>query len=373
MATLTSAVLMMWPVFASAAILFEDDFDDSPDWQSVESFSPTANAGWPNTWKDKPGGATQPPPQGWTSYRAAIPRWAHEPTFVLGEQGARGAGKGMTYAVEAVGYGGGSYSGGGLDVYLGDIGYPELFIRLYLKYDPATFHWGYNEGGTTNKNGTDHHAAQKIMRISRLKQPPSVSTVNPQFYDTTAKGGYQMPTFFPEFLDNSNGGYFRPPTMNNVRFDWVTRLDPLYADTSSNSEWQIPFPSKGLVVGDPTWSSDWFDPDGQWHSYEFRVKMNSAPGIADGEWELWIDGLTDAAHHKMVNTIPWIDTGGTMNPNWNWITVLDNITLDPPPQYMNTVIKIFMDDLVISTNYIGPTAQAGDTVVPSAPTGLSIQ
>ncbi len=313
---------------AHGQVLFSDGFDASPDWQSAESFAPAANAAWPNTWADRPGGPVQPPPQNWTSYRAAVPKRDNKvKTFVLSAEAARNpGGKGMTYNLESIGYG--TWVGGGIDTYLGGTGYKEMFVRFYLKFDPATFHWG---------TVTPNFGKQKVARISRLKVVPS-TTINAQLWDTPANGSYQMPTLFPDLMDNP--AYDTPPSSYGVHLNYSYRYDPTYYVSDGNNDvnvWNLPWPS-----------------DGGWHCYEYRVKMNSAPGVADGEWEIWIDGGTTADHHFVKKAIPWVQAGGSVNPGWNWVTVLDNATIQPDIAYANSIMKLFLDDVVIATSYSGP-------------------
>lgn len=193
---------------ANAAIIFEDNFNDSPDWQSAESFASSSGAAWPNTWKDKPGGPSQPPPRNWTAYSAAIPKYNRTPTWKIDAEGARNQGKGLTFSMEAVN----DWRGGGMDLYLGSAGYQELYIRGFYKYDPETFHWPLiNNGGINNVN---YH---KIARISRYQLEPSL-TNNPQQFLTPS---YQAPTFYPEVGVNTGTGYQNPPELNAHTF-WVS-------------------------------------------------------------------------------------------------------------------------------------------------------
>jgi len=319
----------------SAQVLVNNSFDTAPDWQSAESYSPANYATWPATWVNNPGGPTQPPPQGFSSYRSAIPARAGDPhTFVLSAEGARNSGgKGITYNIESSSYG--TWSGGGLDMYLGNTGYKEIFLRLYLKYDPNTFHWG---------TIVPNFGMQKVGRISRLKCVPDTgATCNPMvFYSGSSQ---QAPTFYPDFMNNP--AYNTPPSINAIHAEPSVVYDPGAGSANPDDQWQIPWPS-----------------DGQWHSYEYRLKMNSAPGVADGEWELWIDGSSDTAHHALKSGIAWVGSTGSVNPGWNWVTVLDNNTIQPDAAYTNTVLKLFMDDLVVATNYSGP---------PPAPTNVAVK
>jgi len=237
----------------------------------------------------------------------------------------------MTYNIESSSYG--TWSGGGLDMYLGNNGYEELFVRMYLKYDPNTFHWG---------TVVPNFGLQKLGRISRLKCVPDTgANCNPLVFYSAAS--QQAPTFYPDFLDNP--AYNTPPTINAIHMEPSTVYDPGAGSANPDDQWQVPWPS-----------------DGKWHSYEFRLKMNSAPGAADGAWELWIDGGTDTAHHFLRSGVPWVGSTGSVTPGWNWVTVLDNSTIQVDAAYAGSVLKLFMDDLVVSTSYSGP---------PPAPTNVS--
>jgi len=278
---------------------------------------------------------SQPPLAGWFSYRAAIPQISgHAKTYVLSSEGAKNpGGKGITYNLESASYG--TWKGGGLDVYLGDVGYPELYVRFYAKYDPSTFHWG---------TIVPNFGKQKMARISRLKIPPSL-TDNPQIFLGTDPGN-QTPTFYPDWFNNP--AYNTPPSINPIHFDGLHVFDPGAGNAIEDDQWQIPWPS-----------------DGQWHCYEYRVKMNDTPGVATGgEWEFWIDGQVDTGHHKLATGLAWVGSTGSTAPGWNWVTVLDNASIQPDSAFTNAVMKIFMDDVVISTHYSGP---------PPSPTSVTVQ
>lgn len=103
--------------------------------------------------------------------------------------------------------------------------------------------------------------------------------------------------------------------------------------------------------------------DGLWHSYEFHVKMNSAPGVYDGEEDIWLDGV-QVLHATGVNF-----GGGS-----GWADILFNIN----QKYGGNggCAYVDMDDVVISTTgYIGPTGGGGapppDTTAPTVPSNLS--
>jgi hypothetical protein len=112
------------------------------------------------------------------------------------------------------------------------------------------------------------------------------------------------------------------------------------------------------------WSSFQWPNDNQWHCYEFRVKMNSAPGVADGEWEVWVDGASTPDKHAVKKNVPWVNSGKTTTQGWNWLMILDNVTNASAPLSSRKEMSIYLDDVVVSTNYSGP---------PPKPVSVSVQ
>ncbi|AKM78036.1 MAG: Fibronectin type III domain protein [Candidatus Wolfebacteria bacterium GW2011_GWE1_48_7] len=365
------AMFFLLPNFSQAAIIFEDNFNDSPDWQSAES-NPGDNVDWfSSSWIRNPSGPPEPPMQNWTSYRTEIPLGNSVKRYILSEEGKRGiSGKGVTYNVESSG----TWSGGGLDLYLGNTGYQEIFVRFYLRYDPATWVWALRETGLNGEK-------QKLIRISRLKDEPTAQTAwNPQLFDTAASGGHQMPVLYPDVKENNGAGYNTPSVngLYGLYLEYTRRFDPEYGSESPSETRSFPMPSLGLKNFVPPTSgtdssTDYYKTDGDWHSYEFRVKMNSAPGVADGEWETWVDGGENPAQHTLKIGVAWVSSGGSVSPGWNWFTVLDNVnTATGLPN--GTIMKMYMDDFVVSDSFIGKDYIIGtaDITAPAAPTGLEV-
>jgi hypothetical protein len=99
---------------------------------------------------------------------------------------------------------------------------------------------------------------------------------------------------------------------------------------------------------------DWYNTgapgDGEWHSMEWYVKLNSAGGVADGKARFWLDGRLV---HDQSNVV-WVPAGD--NPSswqWNhvWLGGNNANTYTPASEQWYAV-----DDVVVSTNYSGPPA-----------------
>jgi len=84
--------------------------------------------------------------------------------------------------------------------------------------------------------------------------------------------------------------------------------------------------------------------DGQWHVYRFHIRFNSAQGVADGVYQVWVDGrlvndvqrvdLTESHSHKWSNRLKEIFLGsnsnsGTSRPTQTWWGRLRIYTSDP--------------------------------------------
>jgi hypothetical protein len=79
---------------------------------------------------------------------------------------------------------------------------------------------------------------------------------------------------------------------------------------------------------------------GRWHVVEYMVKMNT-PGTADGEQAYWVDGVKYAHFREMS----WRLTRDLQ---------INRFSLSNFIHYSPKVNTIYFDNLVISTNYVGP-------------------
>lgn len=332
MVLLISIIALTGISAARAEILFQDNFDNSPDWQSNQTVNKSAGGkdiSWPTTNYKRCSPGYCPPP-GWTSYRCASSTWTDDrgrDTYVISTAGARGgSGKGLTYNVESTGsYG--AWAGGSLDLWLGTQGYQELYIRMYLKYSSE---WAWSD--------TTQHGQEKLIRISTFNADIFNTNYNPQTFGSSS---VNWPVWYPDWYYNAayKYAYFMSSVRKSPDYD-STGDDNTYTDSRFHSD------SLNLAIG-----------DNQWHCYEFHVKMNSSPGIPDGVWEFFLDGNLK----KSRNNIVW-KKAGSNSIGWNWLMFLDNVTVAPYPSSSHKEMSIYMDDVVVSTTYVGPDDKAPSTV-----------
>jgi len=117
-------------------------------------------------------------------------------------------------------------------------------------------------------------------------------------------------------------------------------------------------------------------PKGRWQCVEVMLKLNSTPEEADGELALWLDGAPTMHIAKGVARDKWtglgfnlLEQGGEPFEGFRWRTSTDlkinflllmlyvtenaarqNNVANPSP-----VNRVWFDDIVVATSYIGPT------------------
>lgn len=316
---LSTLIILLNYSLAFTEIIFQDNFNNSPDWQSNQTIKKSQPGGYDISWKNTRQDTCTSlcPPKGWTSYRTASSIWTdnrRKDTFLLNAEGARGgSGKGIVYNVEVSGTFG-IWTGGSLDIWLGKVGYKELYIRYYLKFDPL---WKW-----TNASSTQHHL-QKIIRINTFNDNIWTSTTNPQQFGKSQ--GKNMPVWLVELYYNK----FYPP----IHLSSQVRTAPDYTPLASIEDYNALIPT-----------------DGQWHCYEFHVKMNTSPGVPDGVWGFYIDGKLKSEKKD----IAWKAKDSNLKHDWNWLMLLDNVTNISATKEDHIEMQMYMDDVIVSTTYIGP-------------------
>lgn len=324
-------------------ILFEDNFDTTEDWRSKQYANRSTDIAWNDT-KWFSCGSFCPPnpgmaPLGWAGYRASKSHWltpllypnpyvapngtapsSQRDTLVIDSENAYGGtGKSLKYNVETAAADdlGSGWSAGSMYVWLGDEGYQDLYIRFKMQY-PSDWIWS---------NGS-YHAYQKMLRLISFNG--DILTDDPSSIQTGACN--QRISWIPDFYFNKSYPEWETYLANSTLFsDQYNQATLNCANLQLNNF--IPF----------KWPSD-----GQWHNYEFHAKLNSAPGVADGLWEISIDGIkTPGANYVSQNNIAWIASGGSMTPAWNWLMLFDNLNMQIYTLGSNPEQQIRLDDIVI--------------------------
>ncbi len=85
----------------------------------------------------------------------------------------------------------------------------------------------------------------------------------------------------------------------------IMKLAPQLPDLTMEGN----LPTKGIVFHDQVYGD-------KWHTLSFHLKQNSAPGVADGMLEFWLDEQLILS----MDQIAWIGVDGDMDAKWNSIT-----------------------------------------------------
>lgn len=116
-------------------------------------------------------------------------------------------------------------------------------------------------------------------------------------------------------------------------------------------------------------------PRGRWQCVEVMVQLNSTSQKADGELALWLDGRLEAHFARGVQRSPWtgmgfklVDAGGQpfegfrwrkspdLKLNFFWLLhyVTENAARQNQVAHPPRTNRVWFDDLVVATEYIGP-------------------
>jgi hypothetical protein len=268
----------------------------------------------------------------------------------------------------------------GIHKWLGNVNNRELYIQYKVKFgDTGEDFWWQGEWDASG----DPAARNIIWKFGRVW-----TGFNPIDYDKTL--GQSQPFENSVWSDESNWRtgiwIFRwgAKNWNSVKrsafFDVVNfHYDENCPNTWCDSQTDSRDPSDGNIwdwahvsgsngrVNDFANSGNELDSDGSfseaqdWHTIEMYFKNRADPETADGALRVWIDGveITDEA-----SVSPPIIASMSANPNdygMNFVRFGDNFNglterIPDDPGYMD----VFVDDVVISSEYIGTDYVIGD-------------
>ncbi|MCE2572716.1 hypothetical protein [Motilimonas eburnea] len=323
---LLASLFMIQPV--QAELIFADDFEGHPDWV----------AGFTNP--DNPTGRphSNPPPQGWYALRtdpARAPSMGdldrHESIEIkTAPEKARSGVKSAQFYRDALSTPDWKWWSDGILAKKFDQDYEQLYASFYIKWQP---------------NSPHPASLSKLFRITHTEG--SGHQVFRNFHD-----GFNGPTAGWMYVHNDYGlrntimmrGY---PPMTNYYFEeggakdlprnihngdmslnWNSNLTDLNRDgiddnpNTSLRSWLNDELIPGNYHEGIISPQDLFGDSNKtgWRRIQFFVKMNSAPGVADGIMEQWIDGQQVFANYQ----IPWVGASATAMVGWNLIKVGGN-------------------------------------------------
>lgn len=174
-------------------------------------------------------------------------------------------------------------------------------------------------------------------------------------------GGFKFLKLFGSRTLNSYANATFGPDYNNGILGGVLCGDGVFLENDTN----IVYRFNGNISGTPqgpltilNYTSSYDMPSNQnvWHSFEVHVKFNT-DGIADGEYQVWIDGV-DWYHVKGVK-------------NRNDANVRNFVTLSLGDYGRGGAFDIYYDDVAYGNAYIGPINNL-DLKIPNPPARIQV-
>ena len=335
-----TVVLGISVCFSFAQIIFSTGFEDVQNWTQARPPKNATGYGWPSSWSGyNNGNPVYPPPRktdgtflfdmfrvGATVFDSNV-----TPAFEIKDGIGRDGGRGLVYNVEVSGSYGVWTGGNPVGVWLGNTGCQDVYVRFYLRYPPE-WKWTDDNNPISNRG-----AQQKILRLSRYNGTLNDGG-NPQVYGPSS-GGKNDPVWIPDWYQ------YISVTPSYSKFMNSERYSPAYTANDPISDFLSVNPAFYPSGSDLLWPTD-----SKWHCYEFRAKMNSAPGVADGISEIWLDGVLVWSK----SNIAWVNAGGSIQQGWNNVSILDNVTMPAYPLTSQVAYPLYLDNIVISTTYSGP-------------------
>lgn len=387
-----ASLLIFLSLFSQTAygeVIFEESFDDQPDFHS--GMPENSKSGAPIGLPDRVQRATTHTiPEDWYSLRQD-PKWSpslghpdrHETIEILqsnAEKSRGGSGKSMVNYRHGYNNGQGTWTSESLLLKYFPEGYDQLYVEFWIRFGP---NW------TRELRSGQANTMSKIFRILSWNEKDSEFE---NFSD-----GSNGPIIFWDHGINSYGlrneialrggphgdnyGFQDPDIpglprrldyIGNLSLNWAGNLKDMGPNgTRSYIEDRV----NGGVV--PTGDYDIvqhdqiFGPGESWTKIAFFVKMNSSPGAKDGVLRQWLND-----HQIFFNTqIPWIRSSSkNTDAQWNIVGFGGN---DYFYTYDNSERReewYSIDDIVIRTDipdYVD--SQGAITAPPSPPSGISVQ
>ncbi len=292
-----------------ATIVFQDDFDSDADWENPVKISDCGGTecsnivgGWSNYVSDE-------------MWRDPTEAGKHPAIQVSDEAFMGASGKSITVWNES--NNGTSGDGWGADAQLAKV-FPTDYNELWIEF------WIYLHPGFEMAFVGEGEAILKIFRILSWDRAG-------KFY-----------SFFSEGRSSSLYQYNIKESTYGLRQMHSFRCDPQETNYyCGGGEETVVDP---LYVGSPSFATV-FQQTGVWRKLKFHVKMNSAPGVADGEVHFYLD---DILQHSSTNKT-WMGSSSPGGLGWNTISMGGNAYNHPHPAPEQYEQRYSFDNVCVTT------------------------
>lgn len=364
---ISAQVLTLFFLFALAlpcygGVIFEDNFDAHPDWNTAGQYegnecsplgvgAPSENICASNTY-----------PPNWSAYRSVPGTSGLSPVASIGRppdnaDHTTGTGKAAIIRQESVN--GVNFPGDGfIQKYLG-AEYNELYIQFWFKAQKG---WQFDPSGD---------GYFKMFRVSRKYNLAS------NWFDLFTPGVRPSPGYITDPKHSNTYGWRHTDNLRGYPDDGGTIWYGVCTDTSQYNGRTVC--NYGLdAIEDPydysnpniSWSAPGQLLDGTWHRMSYRLKMNDV-GVANGILQWWMDGILKTNATRLT----WIgSSGNAVGFNMFAIGGNSNNTFSPstPAEQWYAIDDVVVSTTPIPDDYV-PGGGTHDTTAPSAPTRLRLR
>ncbi|MBK1871742.1 hypothetical protein FE848_00750 [Marinobacter sp. 1-3A] len=375
--------MLMGATATQAEVIFEENFDNQPDWTSGMFSTDTVQRA-----------ATHKIPEGWFSIRQ-VPTWApskghpdkHETIEILASNSEKARGrKGKSFVSWRDSYDAGWNYWASESILLKYFpkGYDELYVEFWISFDP---NW------TRVAVPSKPSATSKIFRVSSWSGDGteygafSDGNIGPiALWDHTVnryglrntlafRGGPHSDNYKLTAQDIPDvGRYLISGSLGDFNLNFSGSL----SEMGPNKEQPIinDRVNGGLITGGTfgvVGHDQIFGSGASWTKMAFYVKMNSAPGVKDGVFRQWLNDK-----QIFVSTeIPWIRPSETRDENakWNLVAIGGNDFFQTYPNEDRHEEWYSIDDLVIRNDIPDYVDSGSSTIVvpPNPPAGFEVK
>ena len=361
------ASLMVMSFSLSAEIVFEENFDNQPDFTSTMHSTEQSQhmlggdilpVGWDSMYQ----GTRWSPETGYPSNHASL-----EILSVNSEKARGGVGKSMVNWRESYDAGWNNWASDSQLQKRFDQEYKEIYFEFWISFSPNWAARIFEDGG-----------------ISKFARVGHYDGVGDPFNGAAGSLG---PVFFWDYVQSQygqrNAQAFRggPPGYNynmNTNEVGVVNQSNYGSDTIGmavggtdpkvldqiNGGYLADIGRYDFIFHDQLWGLA-----GHWTKVAFYVKMNSAPGVRDGVMMQWINNQ----RIKFEDDVPWVgENPENKMVGWNFISLGGNDFFRPYPNEDRFEDWYSIDDLVVRTS-IPEVLLAETPPAPNPPAVIGIQ
>lgn len=366
---------------ARAEVIFQEDFDDQPDWTSAMYSTDTVQRA-----------ATHIIPEGWYSIRQD-PTWApskgypdkHETIEILASNSDKargGVGKSYVSWRDSYDKGWSYWASESILLKYFPKGYDEIYVEFWVRFGPnwtrvavpdrpsatskmfrvsswsgdGTEYGAFSEGNIGPIALWDHSVNKYGLRNSlAFRGGPHSDNYKLTVGDIPDVG---------QFLIGGSLGDFNLNFSSSLANMGPKGTQPIIKDRVNGGF--ITAKTPGIISHNQI-----FGPGDSWTKLAFYVKMNSAPGVKDGVFRQWLND-----EQIFVSTeIPWIRPSETRDENakWNIVAIGGNDFFQTYPNKDRHEEWYSIDDIVVR-NDIPDYVDSGTFVVPpNPPAGFDVK